>query len=102
MRTMHHEQDDKHNRGQRKRDPRVVTAKVVRETLRRRFLLLRHFNQPKNPAKRALLQSARHANHRLAVEIERAAAHRVTDLFYDRNRFASQRRFIGGRRAFDH
>ena len=92
---MHHEQNDKDNRGQRKRDPRVVSAKVVGETLRRRFLLLRHFNQSKNPAKRALPQPARRANDRLAVEIERAAAHRIADLFYDRNRFASQRRFIG-------
>src|SRR6266480_545433 len=51
---MHHEQDDKHDRGQRKRNPRVVSAKVVCETLRWRFLLLRHFNQVKNPAKCAL------------------------------------------------
>src|SRR5438067_11112774 len=51
---MHQEQDDKHNRGQRKRNPRVVSAKVVCETLRWRFLLLRHFNQVKNPAKCAL------------------------------------------------
>ena len=91
---MHYKQDNKHNRGQRKRNPRVVSAKVVRETLRRRFLLLRHFNQPKNPAKRALALPARRANDRLAVEIERAATHRVTDLFYDRNGFACQRRFI--------
>src|SRR5437764_6454689 len=56
---MHHEQDDKHNRGQRKRDPRVIIAERIRETLRRRFLLLRHFNHVKNPAKCALPQPAR-------------------------------------------
>src|SRR5436190_7604716 len=56
---MHQEQDDKHNRGQGKRNPRVVSAKVVCETLRWRFLLLRHFNHVKNPAKCALPQPAR-------------------------------------------
>src|SRR5262249_11670715 len=99
---MHHKQGHKDNRGQRKRNPRVVTAKLVCEALSRCFLLLRHFNQPKNPAERALSQSARDANHRLAVEIERATAYRVPDLFYNRNRLARQCRFVGGRRTFDH
>ena len=35
-----------------------------------------------------ILERTRRANDQLAVEIERAAAHRVTDLLYNRNRFA--------------
>ena len=45
--------------------------------------------------------AAGRANDRLPVEIKCAAAHRIADLFHDRNRFASQRRFIGRRRAFN-
>ena len=85
---MYHQQDDKHNRGQRERDPRVVTAKVICETLRRRFLLLRHFNQLKNPAERAVPQPARRADDRLPIAIERTATQGVAAFFYHRNRFA--------------
>ena len=53
---MHHKQDGEHNCGQRKRNPRVVSAEGVGETLRWRFLLLRYLNQRKNAAKRALPQ----------------------------------------------
>src|SRR5205814_8475146 len=78
---MHQEQGDKHDRGQRKRNPRVVSAKVVCETLRWRFLLLRHFNQVKNPAKCALPSRRVARITDCPSRVERAAAHHVTDLF---------------------
>ena len=91
---MGRQQNKKDNRSERKREPGVVTAELVGEPLRWRLLLLRYFNQPKNAIERAPLQAAGRSNDCLPVEIKCAAAHRIADLFHDRNRFASQRRFI--------
>jgi hypothetical protein len=55
-------QHGKDNSTQRKRNPRVITAKGIGEALRRRFLLLRDFNQREDAVQRALLEPARRAN----------------------------------------
>ena len=76
---MRREQNKKDNRSERKREPGVVTTELVGEPLRRRLLLLRYFNQPKNAIERAPFQAAGRSNDCLPVEIKCAAAHRVTD-----------------------
>ena len=53
---MRRQQNEKDNRSERKREPGVVTAELVGEPLRRRFLLLRYFDQPKNAIERAPLK----------------------------------------------
>ena len=88
---MGRQQNKKDNSSEGKREPGVVTAELVGEPLRRSFLLLRYFNQPKNAIERTPLQAAGSSNDCFSVEIKCAAAHRISDLFRDRNCFASQR-----------
>ena len=64
-------------------------------------MLLRGLNKRKNAVKRAVLHLAGGANHGLAVEIKGAAADRIADALWNRQRFAGQRGFIGRCRALD-
>ena len=100
-RTLQDEQSREDNRAEGKREPRIPAAERIGEALRGRLLLLGRFDERKDAAERAFLERACGADDALAIDVQRAAADEIAELFRNRNCFAGQRRFIHGRRAVD-
>ena len=83
-------------------DDRVVAGKRVGETLRGRFLFARALDQIDDALHRALGRQTPHPNDGLALQVHRAATHRIAEALRNRERFTGEGGFIRRGRAFDH